>query len=175
MLRHNVTRGLSCPCSLRNWELLATINHLEYLNHESREGSEYRSVQFTSVLSLSHVWLFATRWTAARQASLSITKSRSYSNSYPLSQWCYPTISTSVIPFSSCLQSFPASGSFDMSQFFISGGQRIGVSASASVLPVICFRFDSLDPFTLQGTLKSLLHHQSLKASVLWCSTFFIV
>ena len=58
-----------------------------------------------------------------------------YSNSCPLSQWCYPTVSSSVIPFSSCLQFFPASRSFPMSQFFISGGQSIGVSAWASVLP----------------------------------------
>ena len=58
-----------------------------------------------------------------------------YSNSCPLSQWCHPTISSSVIPFSSCLQSFPASGSFQMSQFFTSSGQNIGVSASTSVLP----------------------------------------
>ena len=56
------------------------------------------------------------------------------SNSRPLSRWCHPTISSSVIHFSSCLQSFPASGSFLMSQFFTSGGQSIGVSASASVL-----------------------------------------
>ena len=61
---------------------------------------------------------------------------RVYSNSCPLSQWCHPIISSSVIPFSSCLQSFPASGSFQMSQLFTSGGQSIGVSASASVLPV---------------------------------------
>ena len=58
-----------------------------------------------------------------------------YSNLCPLSQWCHPTISSSVGPFSSCLQSFPASGSFLMSQLFTSGGQSIGVSASASVLP----------------------------------------
>ena len=57
-------------------------------------------------------------------------------NSCPLSQWCHPTISSSVIPFSSCLQSFPASGSFPVSQLFASGGQSIGASASASVLPV---------------------------------------
>ena len=57
-----------------------------------------------------------------------------YSNSWPLSWWCHRTISSSVIPFSSCLQSLPASGSFQMSQFFTSGGQSIGVSASASVL-----------------------------------------
>ena len=58
------------------------------------------------------------------------------SNSCPLSQWCHPTISSSVVPFSSCLQSFPASGSFLMSQLFASSGQSIGVSASASVLPI---------------------------------------
>ena len=61
---------------------------------------------------------------------------RVYSNSRPLSRWCHPTISSSVVPFSSHLQSFPASGSFQMSQFFASGGQSIGVSASASVLPM---------------------------------------
>ena len=61
---------------------------------------------------------------------------RACSNSSPLSQWCHPTISSSVIPFSSCLQSFPASGSFPMSQLFASGGQSIGASASASVLPM---------------------------------------
>ena len=59
-----------------------------------------------------------------------------YSNSCPLSWWCHPTISSSVIPFSSCLQSFPASGSFQMSRFFTSGGQSIGVSASTSALPM---------------------------------------
>ena len=59
-----------------------------------------------------------------------------YSNSCPLSRWCHPNISSSVIPFSSCLQSFPASGSFLMSQLVASGGQSIGVSASASVLPM---------------------------------------
>ena len=61
---------------------------------------------------------------------------RVYSNSCPLSRWCHPTISSSVVPFSSPLQSFPASGSFQKSQFFASGVQSIGVSASASVLPM---------------------------------------
>ena len=60
---------------------------------------------------------------------------RVYSNSCPLSRWCHPTISSSIVPLSSCPQSFPASGSFSMSQFFTSGGQRIGVSDSTSVLP----------------------------------------
>ena len=62
---------------------------------------------------------------------------RAYSNSCPLSQWCHPAISSSVIPCFSHLQSFPASGSFPMSQFFVSGGQSNGVSASASVLQMI--------------------------------------
>ena len=61
---------------------------------------------------------------------------RVYANSCPLSRWCHPTISSSVVPFSSCLQSFPASGSFQMSQLFASGGQSIGISASTSVLPM---------------------------------------
>ena len=82
------------------------------------------------------VQLFVTPWTAELQASLSITNSWSCSNSCPLSQWCHPAISSSVVPFSSCPQSFPASGSFPVSQCFTSGGQSIGVSTSTSVLPV---------------------------------------
>ena len=85
---------------------------------------------------LSHVQLFRTSWTAVRQAYLSITTSRACSKSCPLSQWCHLTVSSSVITFSSWLQSFPASGSFQMSQFLASGGQSTGVSASASVLPM---------------------------------------
>ena len=102
------------------------------------------------------------------------------SNSCPSGWWFHPTISSSVVPFSSCLQSFPASGSFQMSQFFISGGQSIGVSASTSVLPfnkhpgLISFRMDWLDLFAVQGTLKSLLQHHSSKASIVPCSAFFI-
>ena len=91
-----------------------------------------------------------------------------YSNSSPLSWWCHPTISSSVIPFSR-LQTFPASGSFQISQFFTSGGQSIGVSASASVLPnpgLISFRMDWLDLLAVQRTLKSLLQHHHSKASV---------
>ena len=91
---------------------------------------------FSSVQSLSHAWFFATPWTAACQASLSITNSQGCSNSCSLSQWCHPTISSSAVPFSSCLQSFPASGSFPMSRLFASGSQSIGASASASVLPM---------------------------------------
>ena len=94
-----------------------------------------------------------------------------YSNSCPLSWWCHPTISSSVVPFSSCLQSFPASGSFQISQFFTSDGQSIRVSASTSVLPM-----NIQDWFPLGWTgwiflqskgLKSLLQHHSSKASIL--------
>ena len=102
------------------------------------------------------------------------------SNSCPLSRWCHPTISSSVVPFSSCLQSFPPSGSFPMSQFFASGGQSIGVSVSTSVLPMNSqdwspLGIDWLDLLAVQGTLKSLLQHHTTKASILQCSPFFIV
>ena len=93
------------------------------------------NIPFSSVQSLSNVQLFATPWTAAPQPSLSPTPGV-HPNSCPLSQWSHPTISSSVIPFSSCLQSFPASGSFQMKQLFTSGSQSIGVSASTSVLPI---------------------------------------
>ena len=84
---------------------------------------------------LSCVRFFETPWTAACQASLSSPSLRVCSNSCPLSWWCYATISSSVVPFS-CLQYFPASGSFPMSQFFASDGQSTGASASATVLPM---------------------------------------
>ena len=90
--------------------------------------------QFSSVQSLSHVRLFATPWIAECQASPSITNSRS-SLKLTSIQWCHPAISSSVIPFSSCPQSLPASESFPMSQLFTSGGQTTGVSALASFLP----------------------------------------
>ena len=106
-----------------------------------------------------------------------------YSNSCPLSRWCHSTISSSVIPFSSCLQSCPAPGSFQMSQLFESGGQSVGVSASAAVLPMNIqdwFPLGWIGLTSLQSnlavkTLKSLLQHHSSKALILWCSVFFLV
>ena len=101
-----------------------------------------------------------------------------YSESCPFSRWCHSNISSSVISSSSCLQSFLASGSFPMSQFFTSGGQSI--SFSFSIRPsnecsgLISFRTDWLD-LQVQGILKSLLQHHSSKASSLRCSAFFIV
>ena len=87
-----------------------------------------------SVQSLSRVWLFTNPWTKARQASCPLPAPGIHPNPCPLSRWCHPTISSSVIPCSSCPQSFPASGSYPVSQLFASGGQSTGVSASASVL-----------------------------------------
>ena len=90
-----------------------------------------------------------------------------YSNSCPLSLWCHPTISTYVVPFSSCPQSFPAAGSFQMSQFFPSGGQSTGVcfsiSPSNDYSGLISFRMDWLYLLAVPRTLKSLLQHHSLK------------
>ena len=90
-----------------------------------------------SVQLLSRVLLFVTTYRLPHTTLPCPSPTpRACSNSCPLSRWCHPTISSSIIPFSSCLQSFPASGSFQMSQFFASGGQSIGVSASMSVLPI---------------------------------------
>ena len=134
--------------------------------------------QFSWVQSLSHVWLQSHGLQHTRLPCPSPTP-RVYSNSSSSSWWCHPTISSSVVPFS-CLQSFPSSQSFQMIQFFASGGQSIGVSAS-TVSPssehsgLISFRMDWLDLLTVQGTLKSLFQHHSSKASFLRCSALFIV
>ena len=101
-----------------------------YVNLNCRQHT-FQSVQF-----LYHVRPLVTPWTAARQASLSITNSRSLLKLMSIKLVMPSNHSSSVIPFSSCLQSFPASGSFQMSQLFTSGGQNIGASASASVLPL---------------------------------------
>ena len=101
-----------------------------------------------------------------------------HSDSHPLSRWCYPAISSSVVPFSSCPQSCPASESFQMSQLFTSGGQSIGISASTSVLPM---NTQDWFPLRLTGLIlqskghKSFLQHHSSKPSILQCSAFFIV
>ena len=92
--------------------------------------------EFSSVQSLSYARLFPTPGTTARRPPCPSPTSGVQPNPRPLSRWCHPTISSSVVPFCPCPQSFPASGSFQMSQLFASGGQSIGVSASTSVLPV---------------------------------------
>ena len=109
---------------------------------------------------------------------------RACPNSCPSSQWCHPTLSPSVVPFSSSLQSFPASGSFPMSQFFTSSGQSkvffkwsfsFSISPSNEYSGLISFKTDWLDLLAVQGTLKCLLQHHSSKASILRLSDFFTV
>ena len=114
----------------------------------------------------------------ARPPCLLITP-RDYSNSCPLSRWCHPTISPSVVHFSH-LQFFPGSESFPVSQFFTSGGPKywsfsFSISPSNDYSVLISFRIDWLDLLAIQGTLKSLLQHHSSKASILRCSASFIV
>ena len=157
-------------CSKQLTPLVLGVWHIPLLVLIPSLVSDFSSVQFScSVLSDS---LLLHGLQNARPPCPSPTP-RVYSNSCPLSHWCHPTFSSSVVPFSSHLQSFPASGSSQMSQFITSGGQSIGVSASTSVLPVNIQ--DWLDLLAVQRTLKSLLQHHSLKASILRCSTFFIV
>ena len=121
-------------------------------------------VMGSSVHSFSHVWLFVTPWTAAHQAPHPSPTPGVHPNPCPLSQWCHPTISSSVDPFSSCPQSFPASESFQMSQLFTSGSQSIGVSASKSVLPI---NTQDWFPFGWTGWISL----QSKGLSRVFCST----
>ena len=109
--------------------------------------------------------------------SFSSSTPRIYSNSCPLSQWCHPTISSYVVPFFSRLQSLPVSGSFQMSQFFTSGGKCLifSITPFNERSGLSSFRMDCLDLLAVQGALKCLLQHLSSKASILWHSAFFIV
>ena len=140
----------------------------------------FSSVQFSHSVVSDSVWPKGLQHTRLPCPS---PTPEACSYSCPSSRWCHPTISTSVIPFSSRLQSFPASGSFPMSQFFTSGGQSIGASASASseysasneYSGLTSFKMDWFDLFAVQRTLKSLLQHHSSKASILWRSAFFMV
>ena len=142
------------------------------------------AIGLSSVQLLSHVLLFMSysllphRLQHARLPCTS-PKPRAYSNSRPLTRWYIPTISSSVVPFSSHLQSFPASGSFLMSRLFTSNTSilnnwNFSISPSNEYTGLISFRIDWLDLLAVQGTLKSLLQHYSSKASILWCSTLFI-
>ena len=126
------------------------------------------SVQFSRSVVSDSLWPHGPQ--NARPSCPSPTPG-AHTNPCPLSWWCHPIISFSVVPFSSCPQSFPASGSFQISQLFASGGQSVGVSASG----LFSFRMDWLDLLAVQGTLKSLLQSHGSKASILWCSALFIV
>ena len=98
------------------------------------DNSRWISLLFSR--SVSHVWVFAIPWTAACWASLSFTVSQNLLKLMSIESWCHLTISSSVTTFSSCLQSFPALGSFPMSRLFALGDQSIGASTSATVLPM---------------------------------------
>ena len=134
-----------------------------------------------AVQSLNHVQVFVTHGLQHTRLPCPSLSPRVCSNSCLLSKWCHPTILWSVIPFSSCLQSFPASGSFPMSQLFASGGPSIASKfqfqhQSSNEHPgLISFRMDWLDLLAVQRTPKSLLQHHSSKASILLCSAFFPV
>ena len=150
------------------WNSGSTLARVLRLFHPS-----FSSVQFSRSVMSDSLWPYGLQH--ARPPCPSPTPGV-YLNSCPLSQWCHPTISSSVIPFSSHLHSFPASGSFQMSQLFASGGQGIGVSPWASVLPM---NIQDLLPLGWTGWIslqsKSLLQHHSSKASILRHSAFFMV
>ena len=123
--------------------LFFSCTTLEYIKKQSfppafqwylQETQECSTSQFSSVVRSCPT--LQLRGLQRARPACPLPTLRAYSNSCPLSRWCHPTISSSVTLFSSCLQSFPASGPFQMSQFFASGGQSIGVSASTSVLPM---------------------------------------
>ena len=165
---------------MKKWSLKCLVQVIFLPNYKINIiAQSVYTVQFSSVTqSCPTLWHHGPQQT---RLPCSSPTPGAYSNSCPSSQWCHPTVSSSVVPFSCCLQSFPASGSFPMSQFFASGGQSFGVSASASVLPMneysglISFRIDWFDLLAVQRTLKSLLQHHSSKASILWCLVFFVV
>ena len=151
--------------------------HRQHIKKQRCDFPNKGSVQFSRSV------VFNSLWPHGRQHTRPPCPSPSpgvHSDSRPLSPWCHPAISSSVVPLPSYLQSFPASGSFPMNQFFTSSGQSIGVSASASVFPMNTqdrspsewTGWISLQP---QRTLQSLLQHHSSKASILWRSAFFIV
>ena len=134
----------------------------------------------SSVQWLIRVRLFVTPWTTARQASLSITNSQSLPKLMSIESVMPSNHLILCCPLPLLLQSFPISGSFEMSQLFTSGGQNIGVSASISLLPMntpglISLKMDWLDLLAVQGTLKSLLQHHSQKHQFFCTQAFFIV
>ena len=149
---------------------------LQYSGLEHSIDCTVQSVQFSHSVMSNSLWSHGLQH--ARLPCPSPTL-KACSNSCPSSTWCHPNISSSVIPFSSCLQSCPASGSSPMSQFFPWGGQSTGVSASASVLPMNTQDWSPLGWtgwISLQSKgLKRLLQHHSSKASIPQHSAFFIV
>ena len=131
---HHLDCGDGCIHTIENCTLSICIVYYMSIISLKWLRKKY-TLNFSSVQSLSHIWLFATPWITARQASLFITSPRVHSDSRPSSPWCHPAIASSVVHFSSCPQSLPASESFPMSQLFTWGGQSTRVSALSSFLP----------------------------------------
>ena len=135
-------------------------------------------MRFVVAQLLSCAWLFATPWTAAHQAALSSSISQGLPNSYPLSQWCYWTISSSAALFF-CLQSFPASGFSPVKALHIRWPKywsfSFTISPSSEYSGLISFRVNLFDLLGVQGTLKSLLQHHNSKASIPRHSAFFMM
>ena len=138
--REPILTWLLCPSiplpKLHLFHLCISGFHPQLSSHSIQLDLKRKMIHRVTIQLLSRVWLFGTPCLLNPRPPCPSPTPRVYSNSCPLSRWCHPTVSSSVVPFSFCLQSFPASGSFQMSQFFASGGQSIGVSASASVLPM---------------------------------------
>ena len=154
----------------------ATIEDKVFSNHlKIFKGTFPTSVQFTLLVVSDSLRPHGLQH--ARTPCPSPTP-RACSNLCPSSQWCHPTTSSSDIPFSSRLQSFPASGSFPESVLCIRWPKywsfSFNISPSNEYSGLIPFRIDWLDLLAVQGTLKSLLQHHSSKASILWCSAFYI-
>jgi len=186
MLLNNAVYMMSCQSVLPSLALsslliLTIIFNLKLEHTGFQKALQYIinifiSIQFSHSVVSNSLWPHDPQH--VRPPSPSPTP-RVYSNWCPLSQWCHPTISSSVVPSSSCLQSFPASGSLQMSSLHIKWPKYWSFSFNISPYNehpgLISFRMDWLDLLAVQGTLKSLLQHHSSKASILWCSPFFIV
>ena len=140
---------------------LTTERWVEFL--ELYHRFSFISVQFSSV---SQLYLTVTLYTGHTSLPCPSPSPGVCSNSCPSNWWCHPTISSSVVLFSSCLQSFPASGSFPVSQFFTSGGQSIGVSASTSVLPMNIQDWFPLGWTDLISSLSKVLSRGSSNTTV---------
>ena len=168
-------RGSSQP---RDWTWLSFISCItgRFFTHwASWEAHSVLSVEFSRSVGSDSLWPHESQH--ARPPCPSLTASV-YPNPCPLSRWCHPTIPSSVVLFSSCPQSFPASGAFQMSQLFTSGGQSIGVSASTSDLPMNTQNWSLgwTGWLSLQSKgLSRVLQHHSSKVQNLQCSAFFIV
>ena len=156
---------------------LQFLSKFQGIFHKTEKKNSTTCIKLLLLFMSDSYWLH--RLQSAR-LPCPLPSSRICPSSCPLNWWCYSTISSSISLFFFCLQSFPASGSFPISQLFTLGGQCIGASASASVLPKgtwgwFPLRLTGFELLGAPGTLKSLLHQHSSKTSVLQHSAFFIV